>query len=195
VDPKIFPFCDQPGDDFSDIDRVHLRKIATQSISLTQREFIRVLAEHARFLQTGGGGGHWETINVNGVIVGAYSGLNQTEGAQAVLNNRNLLKLELQGILLSYANLVGIFAERQNFSSANLSHCLITDAMLAEANFTSANLLGVDFSRSDLRGCNFSGANVKYADFENCDLTGATFMGARLDHSRFPGAILENVRI
>jgi len=194
-----FPLSDQPGTDFSDVDRAFVRKLAEQSKPITPTEWIQILADHQTFLTTGGGGGLWQTMNVNGVILGIYAGPNykqdkySIQGNHAVLNNRSLEGLPLQNVHLGSANLVGILCRKQSFDGADLNHALVTDAFLAGTSFRGANLSGTDFSRSDMRGCDFTGADLMDADFENCDLTGATFIGAQLTGSRFPGAILNEI--
>ena len=65
-----FAFADQPGTDFSDVDRNFTRKLAEQSKKITAAEWAQILADHQVFLTTGGGGGLWQTMNVNGVILG-----------------------------------------------------------------------------------------------------------------------------
>ena len=201
-----FAFADQPGTDFSDVDRTFLRKLADQSKKITPVEWTRILAEHQEFLNTGGGGGLWQTMNVNGVILGIYAGPSTTrtntanqdnlsiQGTHAVLNNRTLEGLPLHGVNLSSANLVGILCQKQDFNQATLGHALVTDAFLAGTSFREAKLVGTDFSRSDMRGCDFSGADLTKADFENVNLTGATFIGAQLQGARFPGAILTEIK-
>jgi uncharacterized protein YjbI with pentapeptide repeats len=200
-----FASADQPGTDFSDVDRTFLRKLADQSKKITPAEWTHILTEHQEFLNTGGGGGLWQTMNVNGVILGIYAGPSVTrpnsanqdkcsiQGTHAVLNNRTLEGLPLHGVNLNSANLVGILCQKQDFNQATLEHALITDAFLANTTFREASLIGTDFSRSDMRGCDFSGADLTKADFENCDLTGAFFSGAQLQGAHFPGAILTEI--
>ncbi|WP_457559691.1 pentapeptide repeat-containing protein [Candidatus Harpocratesius sp.] len=187
-----FPLSDKPGSDYSDVDYNHLRHIAESSTAVTTQEFRQILQKHQEFIRNGGGGGQWQTMNINGVILGIYLGKKEIKG-QAVLNNRKLDQLKLVGISLPYANLVGILAEGMNWHKINLNHSLITDSMLKDTCFDDATCIGTDFSRSDLRNCSFKNANLKYADFENCNLMGADFTNANLKHARFPGANLVNV--
>jgi len=200
-----FAFADQPGTDFSDVDRTFLQKLASQSKKITPAAWTRILAEHKEFLNTGGGGGLWQTMNVNGVILGIYAGPSVTrpnsanqdkcsiQGTHAVLNNRTLEELPLHGVNLGSANLTGILCQKQDMDQATLDHALVTDAFLANTSFREASLIGTDFSRSDMRGCDFSGADLTKADFENCDLTGAIFIEAQLKGARFPGAKLTEI--
>lgn len=188
-----FPLSDKKGTDFSDVDYQHLRKLAENSRKIPLNEFREILTNHLRFIRSGGGGGQWQTMNINGVILGIYLGKKEVPG-QAVLNNLRLDHLPLQETFLPYANLVGILAENCNWEGINLNHTLITDAMCRGTSFSRASCIGTDFSRSDLRDCSFRDANLKYADFENCNLEGADFTGARLEHARFPGAILKDVK-
>ncbi|HHE38763.1 MAG: hypothetical protein DRO88_13420 [Promethearchaeia archaeon] len=187
-----FPLSEQKGADYSDIDRIHLRKIAETSKVISPQEFQSILKNHQKFLKLDGGGGQWQTMNINGIILGIYLSKQSIPG-QAILNNLQLDNLTLTGKFLPYANLVGILAENCDWNKVNLNHSLITDAMCQGTSFMGASCIGTDFSRSDLRRCSFRDANLKYADFENCNLEDADFTGARLEHARFPGAILKNV--
>ncbi|UYP48109.1 hypothetical protein NEF87_004394 [Candidatus Lokiarchaeum ossiferum] len=193
MDLSEFPESNLPGDDFSDVDYQYMRAAAEQSVLFSKTEWNVILSQHAEFLKTGGGGGKWETMNLNGVILGLYAGPSVSTGAQALLNNRNLTGVNLSNIVLAYANMVGVLAQNQNFSHSNLNHILFTDSFLEGSDFSRTNLMGTDFSRSQLKGCSFRNANLKYCDFENCDLTDVDFTGAKLAHSRFPGAILKNI--
>ncbi|MCF2141186.1 MAG: pentapeptide repeat-containing protein [Candidatus Lokiarchaeota archaeon] len=189
---EYFPLSDKPGSDYSDVDYKHLRHIAESSKAVTPQEFQQLLHDHKEFIKLGGGGGQWQTMNINGVILGIYLGKKEIKG-QAVLNNRRLDQLKLAEISLPYSNLVGILAEGMDWHRINLNHSLITDSMLKNTCFDDATCIGTDFSRSDLRNCSFRNANLKYADFENCNLEGADFTGANLKNARFPGANLANV--
>lgn len=197
-----FALAEQPGTDCSDVDRSFTRKLAEQSKRISPSEWKDILAAHQDFLTAGSGGGLWQTMNVNGVILGIYASpsgvrahrdLPITTGMHALLNNRTLEGLPLHGVNLRSANLVGILCLKQNFKEANLDHALVTDAFLAGTSFRHASLIGTDFSRSDMRGCDFTDADLTEADFENCDLTGACFSRTKLKGARFPGAKLTEI--
>ncbi|MHA1519633.1 MAG: pentapeptide repeat-containing protein [Promethearchaeota archaeon] len=190
---EIFPLADQSGSDFSDIDIKHQRILAEESAPITPTAFQTILSNHQEFLKAGGRGGDWQTMNINGVILGIYIGPKVLRGEQAVVNNQRLDQINMKESHLPYANLVGILAENCDWGRCNINHSLMTDTMCRGTNFEAISAIGTDFSRSDLRGCNFSGANLKYADFENCQLDGADFTNAILTNARFPGANLKNV--
>ena len=192
---EVFPLADQPGSDFSDVDTTHLRTLAETSTPITPAIFQPILSDHQEFLKAGGGGGNWQTMNINGVILGIYLGPKVSRGEQAVVNNQRLDQVSMKAIHLPYANLVGILAENCDWTACNINHSLMTDAMCQGTKFKDMTAIGTDFSRSDLRGCDFSGVNLKYADFENCNLEGANFTDTILTYARFPGAILKDVII
>lgn len=194
MDLSEFPESNMPGDDFSDIDYQYIYAAAEQSPLISKSDWESILVQHSGFLKAGGGGGTWQTMNLNGVILGLYAGPSVSSGSHALLNNKNLTGVNLSCINLAYANMVGVIARNQNFSNSNLNHVLFTDSLLENSNFSKTNLMGTDFSRSKLNGCSFRSANLKYCDFENCDLTNVDFTGAKLNHSRFPGAILEGIK-
>ncbi|MHA1646306.1 MAG: pentapeptide repeat-containing protein [Promethearchaeota archaeon] len=202
-----FPLSDQPGSDYSDVDKQYMRAAAEQSDSISLTEWKKILSDHLEFLNQGGGGGDWQTMNLNGVILGLYSGpknpnenknrsdTHETNSGHALLNNKKLSYLPFKGVQLSYANLVGVICETNDLTGVHFNHALATDAYFKDSIFDNGSFIGTDFSRSDFRGCSFQNANLKYTDFENCDLTGADFRGAILKGSRFPGAILKNTII
>jgi uncharacterized protein YjbI with pentapeptide repeats len=181
------PHENEPGDECNDIDKRYLREIVGNSPLVSQGEWIKLQKNHQKFLKSGGAGGEWSAMNVNGIIIGVYAGPKSSKGKMALLNNRNLEGLNFHGLELPWANLVGVLAQNFDFQKVNLRHCLVTDAFLSGSSFRNANLEGIDFSRSDLTDCDFSNANLRGADFENCLLVGSTFTGAQLEESRFPG--------
>ena len=84
---EFFPMADQPGSDLSDIDTKHQRILAEESAPITPNVFQTIISNHQEFLKAGGGGGDWQTMNINGVILGIYLGSKVLRGEQAVVNN------------------------------------------------------------------------------------------------------------
>lgn len=190
-----FPLADQPGASVSKIDRTGMRRKALKSKPVTLEELQLCRVQHEAFLSSGGAGGRWQTILLHGQVMGIYLDKDGKKGRQATLEHRLFPEeLDLVGLQLPYANLSGIYTQRQDFSEASLSHCLLTDASLEECIFAEANLEKVDFSRARLRGASFMNANLRGADFENADLRQADFRGALLEGARFPGADLRSIR-
>lgn len=191
----VFPLSDQNGADTSAIKTTQLHLLAQVSKPITNSELEEVLAQHHLFLQTGGMGGRWQTLLINGLVIGDYVDAEGQEGKQASFERRCFAKqLDLVDVELPFANFCSVYAFEKKFINADFSYSLMTDAFMEGCNFTNANLQGVDFSRSNLRSVDFTNANLQGADFENCDLTAANFEGAKLDGSRFPGAILDQVK-
>lgn len=190
-----FPLADQPGASMNKIDRQAMRRAARQSKVLEAEELQQSLAQHEAFLHGGGAGGQWQTVLLRGQVRGLYIGVKSKKGKQVNWEQRQLAPdVDLVGIRLPYANLCSLYAPKQDFSEADLSHALLTDAFLEEGIFAEANLEGADLSRSYLRGASFMNANLRGVDFENADLRGVDFRGALLNGARFPGGQLKGIR-
>ncbi|MEM7103532.1 MAG: pentapeptide repeat-containing protein [Bacteroidota bacterium] len=192
---KIFPQAGQQGADTSKLNPSLMHQLAASSSPLTADEIKTILRQHHVFLESGGGGGHWETLSVANLVMGFYRGPKATAGEQASFERKHLAKaLSFEDAIMPYASFCGCYSPGVSFAGANLSNCLFTDAVLENALFTAAKLRGSDFSRAILRQADFREADLRSCDFENCDLRGADFRGAMLEGSRFPGALLEDVK-
>ncbi len=190
----IFPLSEQAGSSTSGLNSTLMQQMSASAKALTKPQLKSMLEKHHVFLASGGAGGRWQTVHVSGLVLGIYTGPKNKEGEQANFERKNLPpRLEWAGLDLPFANFCGCHAKRVDFSDTDLSHSLMTDAMLDETIFADANLSHVDFSRASLKNASFMNANLQDADFENCDLTGCDFRGANLEDSRFPGAILKDV--
>ena len=188
----------QAGDSGADTTAIKTRQMqqaAEMKSPLTDSEIKNIIRQHYEFLSTGGAGGRWQTLLLSGIVTGIYIGAEATAGTQAVFEKLHIdSEYDLQEINLPFANFCGVFCKYQDFSGADLSHCLFTDAYLEHTIFMDANLQNTDFSRANLRHVSFMNADLRGADFENCDLTNADFTGAHLDNARFPGATLKNIK-
>jgi len=151
-----------------------MRESATQ---ISSDEWKTTLADHAAFIAGGGGGGKWQTVNIGegpaGLVMGVYLGAKSEQGKQASVSQKNLEGLDLKGVELPYANVVGVKCCKKDFEGANLEGSLFTDSDFTGTSFKNANLSKADFSRSVMVDCDFTGSNVTGTDFENVDLTGA----------------------
>jgi uncharacterized protein YjbI with pentapeptide repeats len=186
---KTFPLSNQKGADKSE-----MQQIAQQKTPLSEQEIKEIIQQHHQFLSTGGAGGTWQTLQLQGMVIGIYVGADANAGTQAVLEKRHISDvIDLQEIVLPFANFCGVYCRNQDFSEADLSHCLFTDAYLENTIFADTKLQNSDFSRANLRNVSFMNADLRNADFENCDLTKADFRGALLEGAKFPGAKLKGI--
>ena len=181
----------------ADLPRYKAMALLVDQSPLDPEAFATILEQHREFIASGGGGGRWLTLvteddPATGLIMGLYEGEQNKDakGAQANLEHKRLDGLDLRGVQLPYANLLGVSARAQNFKSANLAGSLATDADFTGANFEGANLSGADFSRSELSGCNFRGANLANTDFQNADLSAADLSEANTIGTSFIDALL-----
>ncbi|MFK7948830.1 MAG: pentapeptide repeat-containing protein [Saprospiraceae bacterium] len=190
----LFPMADVSGSDTTTIKTQQMQKVAQIKTPLTLLEIKNMIEQHHQFLSTGGAGGKWQTLLLSGMVIGIYVGAESTAGNQAIFEKQHISsEFDLQEVTLPFANFCGVYCKSQDFSEANLSHCLFTDAYLENTIFMDTNLQKSDFSRANLRNVSFMNADLRGADFENCDLTNADFTGAYMDNTRFPGAILKNI--
>lgn len=189
-----FPLSNEKGGSTAAIKTQQMQQIAQQKTPLTSSEIRVIIEQHHQFLSTGGAGGKWKTLQIQGMVIGIYIGADANAGIQAVLEKRHISdEIDLQEIVLPFANFCGVYCRNQDFSEADLSHCLFTDALLENTIFADTKLQHSDFSRANLRHASFMNADLRHTDFENCDLTKADFRGALLEGARFPGAILKDV--
>jgi uncharacterized protein YjbI with pentapeptide repeats len=190
-----FPLANQAGASTSGYKTKAMQEAAFAKAPLSQAEFDLMLREHDAFLASGGAGGSWQLLMINGQVFGTYKSSGQTKGKQAIFDLLHFDQdLDLQELPLPYSSWCGAWLKYQNFSDSDLEGSLFVDAMLEKTIFADANLKGVDFSRANLKGASFMNANLSGADFENCDLRDTDFRGANLEGARFPGALLKNIR-
>ncbi|GAA2410065.1 hypothetical protein GCM10010191_18450 [Actinomadura vinacea] len=174
------PGSPQPKEEAPELDPDLMHDLAMSGDPVTQDELDAVAREHARWVDSGGGFGGFETFAVGGVVLAVYQGPSGKEGAQAELRNRLLPSdLDLRGVALPWAVLTGIVGESLDLSGADLRGATITDARLSQARLRGTNLRDADLSRSDLRNADLSGADLTGTDLENADLTGARLDGAK----------------
>lgn len=189
-----FPHSNEESQSTVGINKRRIADLAKRSTPVSKSQLQQIIENHFDFLAAGGAGGKWQTILVNGLVLGIYDNpFVVNGGVQATFERANLSKISLENKEIPFANFCGVYKENGDFRSANLSYCLFTDANLEGADFTGSNLQNTDFSRANLRYANFQNANLRGVDFENCDLAGADFRNTNLNHARFPGANLEDV--
>lgn len=163
------------------------------SSPMNLEKFNEIIKEHNKFLNSGGAGGHWQTFITGGIILGVYLDAKGSEGDQAKLSHENLEKLNLEGIVLTYADISGVLCRNQNLKGADLTGSLLTDSDFSGTNFEEANLTNADFSRSKMIGCNFRNANFTGTDLENVDLSDSDLRGAIFEGTSFKNTIMNNV--
>ena len=189
---KVFPALNESSE--RDMDHGMIANLTEAADPLTQEEWDDMLKAHQLFLQSGGAGGSWTPLSVSGLPLCMYQGGAATDGEQAVFRLKRIEGIDASGVNLSTCDMSGARAENINFSGTNLSHSMIIDSIMDGCNFDGANLEGIDFSGTSLKGASFVGANLEGADMEATDLTGADLTGANLEGSRFPGAIVTDVK-
>jgi len=192
----VFPLSWEKGNSRKGIKSQRMQQLAKLSIPINQEVFEEKLEAHHRFLKDGGGGGTWQSLQINGLVVAIYQKDTKSKANQFSLEYGRLArKLNFNGLVLPFINACAAYLPALEASEATFAYSLFTDCFLEKANFQKAQLQGVDFSRALLQGANFRNADLTNVDFEHCDLRGADFRGARIVGARFPGAQLEGVLI
>ncbi|MDI3287701.1 pentapeptide repeat-containing protein [Polyangium sp. 15x6] len=192
---RLFALSDQPGALAENLERGLMRSLAESSSPMTPPQWKKIVAKHKKFLDAGGAGGVFHSLEASGLVMAVYSGGSggKREDQASLQRHRLPPDFDAKKAHLPWASGCSMIAEKVDFSGADLSHGNYTDSFMAGARFDGATLVGSDFSRTDFTGASFRDADLSRADFESCDLRGADFTGAKLVGARFPGAKLDGV--
>jgi len=189
---EFFPLSEQPGS-VTQLNSELMHNMSQESEPVSSSKFGEILLQHKLFLENGGRGGSWQTMELAGLTLSVYTKSSSTVGKQASFLNSNLSLLSFIEMNLECCDFTNIYCPNGRFNRSNLSNSIFIDSVLINADFLGANLSGCDFSRAQMMNCSFIGANLSSCDFENCDLSNSNFLGATTSGSRFPGARLDNV--
>ncbi len=141
---------------------------------ITRSELKQILAQHKKWLETGGKDG--EQANLMKADLSWYSYANKDlVFYEADLKKAYLSDANFQGTYLMRANLQGAYLWRTDLSGALLVEANLKGAHLYLADFNGADLLGAILRAADLSNANFTGAKSLLAEqLAGLDLTGAT---------------------
>lgn len=157
-----------------------MHEMARSGDPVTQDELKTIAREHARWVDSGGGFGRFQTLAVGGLVMAVYQGQAGQRGEQALLSHRLLPSdLDLRDVALPWSDLTGIVAESADLTGADLRGATITDSLFTGARLRGVDLRDADLSRSDLRNADLTGADLTGTDLEDADLTGATLTDAK----------------
>lgn len=171
-----------------------IRSMTGSGDTLAGETLREMIAEHQKFLLSGGSGGSFMRLEAAGLPLNIYNG-SATEGTQLEIRLKKIEPgTDLSGVDLSYADLSGVMCEGVNFSGAILDGAILTDSFFANASFDNASVRNVDFSGSDLSNASFRNTNLENADFEIANCQGADFTGAHISTATFKGANLDQVK-
>lgn len=106
------------------------------------------------------------------------------------LNKAYLVGINLSGSNLRKAGLVKANLSKADLSGTDLSEAILTKANLSEANLSNADLVGAEFDGANLEKSNLSRANLSGVKFNGANLSGANLNGANLNGASLEGAIL-----
>ncbi len=124
---------------------------------------------------------NWQLVdgNYEGTTVAYLIGPGASIGG-AQLKGSVFSNLNLNGIYMAQANLVGT-----TFSGATMTNAVVASSNLENVDFSNGNFTGTNFSNADFEGANFTNAN-----FTNANLNGARLLSVSgLSTANFTGAI------
>ena len=186
-----FPQANQTSTRSMDLEAIE--RLAKAVPPMSQGEWNEILGQHEAFLESGGRGGTWQTLNVSGLPLCMYLHAKGSEGKQAIFRLQNLSQIEDEEASAPFADFSGCYASGIKLNGATLEGSIFIDSILDDACFDGAMLTDADFSGARLHRASFRNANLSGADFEHTDCTGADFSGAKLDGASFKGAKLDGI--
>ncbi|PWQ93431.1 pentapeptide repeat-containing protein [Leucothrix arctica] len=112
------------------------------------------------------------------------------------LSNAEIIKKDLQGIMLSGVSLKGADLSKSNMSGVYLGNTLLEGANLEEcvlssSNFCSGDLVKVNFTSTVANSVNFCGVTLTDINFRESNLTESQFNGTEIKKGYFPSATME----
>lgn len=176
----------------TDVERLVVNRL-NMGPALEKHHWMKLLAQHSAFLESGAVEGAFELTSERGVPSVSFKS-DATAPGQALLCCENLTGANMKEARLAYAGLVGVRAEKVSFASADLSHACLRYSTLSGSKFSLGDLTNCDFSDANLEGVDFRGANLTGTNFERSNLTGANFAGALTKGTKFGAANLRGVK-
>ena len=116
-------------------------------------------------------------------------------GARVNLANRNLRYVDLEGCILTRADMHNTQLQAANLKKSHLQAVKFDDAQLQDANMTEAELQKTVFFSAQLQRASFMSANLTNTYFDESNLSSATMRGAYLDHTSFYKTDLDGVKL
>jgi uncharacterized protein YjbI with pentapeptide repeats len=100
-----------------------------------------------------------------------------------------------RGKLINEKRCIGCDFKYQNFSKADLTGVVMSQAMLNGTNFSDTNLTLAIFRDADLTGANLTRANLQQAALYGAKLIGTKLVGANLNKAKLPYANLKGASL
>jgi serine/threonine-protein kinase len=116
-------------------------------------------------------------LDTNAVVEGFKNG--RKDFAQQDMNNINLSKLNLPGVIFHESQL-----NQANFQKSNLSNADFGHANLSQADLRNTLLCRAYFGYADLEGADLRGADLSFAHLSYANLKGANLCGANLSNAK-----------
>jgi len=177
-------------------------------IAKLERELRDILADHVRWLNSGGkdgeqanlsevnmGGLDLSSVNLSAALM-SYSILKDAELRNGNFMMTDFTFADMRACDLSGSDLRGAKLQRANLTGAILTGARFDNlpigtggggsvsANLQNAKLRGAKLAGADLSNANLEGCDFTKADLRHADLRGAALTDADFTDALIDGAK-----------
>jgi nucleoid DNA-binding protein len=177
--------CQPAGSDSKALCRTKIHPV--RKGVLTQNALRKILADHRRWLDSGG-------------KRGKQAELSRAVLAEADLCAAKLSRIDLQGADLREALLSEADLYEADLRKANLTNAVLDWACLDYARIQQACLKGADLRWANLEGANLSGCDLRFANLEGANLkearlTEANLYGMTLKNTDMQGAILAKIKL
>ncbi|MEJ2222448.1 MAG: pentapeptide repeat-containing protein [Desulfobacterales bacterium] len=154
---------------------------------LTQNELSKILADHRRWLDSGGKSGHKAVM--------PRAALFKADLYAARLSRIDLQGADLREALLSEADLYEADLRRANLADAVLDWACLDYAKLQRASLKGADLRWANLEGANMSGCDLRFANLDGANLKDAKLTEANLYGMSMKNTDMQGAILTKIKL
>lgn len=170
--------------------------------SIRELPYAQMLADHARWCETGGAEGKpsvFDEADLRGLSSIRGYNLTALSAKRAVFYGLDMEGVQLQGAHLEGADLRGCNLRRADLRGARLTGARLSGADLREALMgplliNSQRILPCNLAKAVAKNVDFTGADLRQAVFELADVSRSNFTGALLRQTDFTGAYREGVR-
>ena len=128
-------------------------------------------------------------------VILSRANLNDTILFGGLLTNADLTNANLTNADLSRADLTNANLSRADLLNANLAYANLHNAMLRDAVLNDANLMGADLTNADLTNAALRAVNLRDADLNHANLCGAYLLDANLRDIILNNADLSNANL
>ncbi|NBB52272.1 pentapeptide repeat-containing protein [Rhizobium sp. CRIBSB] len=188
-----------------------------EQLVLSPRAFVRVIADHERYVRQEGGGSRaflrFADLSERDLTGRLLDEIDCTGAdlSRSILRRASAVRGAFYGADLTAADLTDMIATRADFRGARLSGARLNNAVLDEADLrkailavagdawrivrpgdTGASLVAANLEEADAGRVDFSNCSLKSARLRGSNLKGAIFTGAVMSGADLKGAVLSD---